>query len=342
MQYTYTDREGNNFNLIRMIAAYLVILSHATAIQGRGTDIVVRITGQTHSGQMAVFIFTFLSGIFITKSIMNYDAWIFFKKRFLRIYPELFLCLMFILILGAIFTTLNWADYWTNPQTRRYFIANLLEINNEHILPGVFENHPMQGMNGVLWYITFEIRIYLVWILMKTLGIFEDKYKANIVLGILLIWVISRPETLPLLGGEASLYGMNDFPQYTITFILGAMLFINVERLHIRLGHVLLVVFIMAVLRHSSIGIWVWAVGYIVIAIFIGTHPKLLPVKVRDLSYGIFLYGWPTGQLVNEFMPNASALIAATITAIIATGFALVSERVISGIKMLFSKIKRV
>lgn len=131
---------GNNFNLIRMIAAYLVILSHATAIQGRGTDIVVRLTGQTHSGQMAVFIFTFLSGIFITKSIQSYDAWTFFKKRFLRIYPELVLCLVLILLTGGIFTSLSQYEYWTNQQTWKYLFANLAEVANEHILPGVFEN----------------------------------------------------------------------------------------------------------------------------------------------------------------------------------------------------------
>ena len=101
MEYKYTDRNGNNFNLVRMIAAYLVILSHATAIQGRGIDIVVRLTGQTHSGQMAVFIFTFLSGIFITKSIVSSDVKQFFKKRFFRIYPELLLNLALILILGG-------------------------------------------------------------------------------------------------------------------------------------------------------------------------------------------------------------------------------------------------
>lgn len=169
---SYTSRDGNNFNLIRMIAAFFVILSHATAIQGKGVDFVIKMTGQTHSGQMAVFIFTFLSGIFITKSIANSNVKEFIKKRVLRLYPELILCLFVILIIGSIFTTYGFKDYWLNKQTWQYFVVNLLEVYNEHFLPGVFENHPNSGMNGVLWYITFEIRIYLVWALLKSLGVF--------------------------------------------------------------------------------------------------------------------------------------------------------------------------
>lgn len=338
---SYSDREENNFNLIRMIAAYLVILAHATAIQGRGTDIVVRITGQTHSGQMAVFIFTFLSGIFITKSILHSDSWTFLKNRFIRIYPELILCLVVILIIGGVFTTRSQFDYWTNAQTWKYFFANLLEISNEHFLPGVWEGHPNQGMNGVLWYITFEVRVYLVWILIKTLGLFDEKEKANIVLSILLVWVIARPETMPLLGSESSLYGLVDFPQYTITFILGALFYLNIKEVSLTRGHLFFIIIVMVIFRHSSVATWVWATGFIVIALLVGTNERILSIKVKDLSYGIFLYGWPTGQLVYEVMPNASAFMAAIVTALCATAFAMVSERVVYMVKNYIFKFRK-
>ena len=330
MDYKFTDREGNNFDLIRMVSAYLVILSHATAIQGRGIDIVVRITGQTHSGQMAVFIFTFLSGIFITKSIVSNDVGTFFIKRFLRLYPELILCLIMTLIVGGVFTSLSPFEYWTNQQTWKYFLANLLEVSNEHILPGVFENHPIQGMNGVLWYITFIVRVYLILIIIKTLGLFDTLRKANITFLIMLCWVISKPELMPFIGGEATIYGEAGFPQYTITLILGALVYLNEERLKLSLFHVIIVIASMWIFRHSCIGIWVWAVGYVTIAMVLGTEKHMLSIKIKDLSYGIFLYGWPIGQLVYEIMPNAPALVAAIATALVATIVAFLSENVVS------------
>lgn len=326
---SYTSRDGNNFNLIRMIAAFFVILSHATAIQGKGVDFVIKMTGQTHSGQMAVFIFTFLSGIFITKSIANSNVKEFIKKRVLRLYPELILCLFVILIIGSIFTTYGFKDYWLNKQTWQYFVVNLLEVYNEHFLPGVFENHPNSGMNGVLWYITFEIRIYLVWALLKSLGVFKEKTSTNIVLIILIMWCFVKSDTLPFIGSEGGLYGMIDFPQYTITFALGSLLYMNCKTLTLKFYHIIVVIYLMILFRHSTIAVWIWAAGYIVIGLWLGTNKLLLNIKIKDLSYGVFLYGWPMGQIVYEIMPNASALCAACVTFVFAMIAAFLSEKII-------------
>ena len=146
----------------------------------------------------------------------------------------------------------------------------------------------------------------------------------------MLIWVIAKPETMPFLGKEGALYGMVDFPQYTITFILGALVYVNVEEIHLHWKHAVLMAVIMFVFKHSSIGTWVWATGYIVIAMIVGTNQKFFALKVKDLSYGIFLYGWPIGQLVYELIPTASALVAAIVTAILATVVAFASEKLIN------------
>ena len=194
-------------------------------------------------------------------------------------------------------------------------------------------------MNGVLWYITFEVRIYLIWILIKTLKLFDTKIKANITLLILLIWVIARPELMPFLGSDGTLYGMVDFPQYTITFILGALLYLNEDELHISWWHVAVIIPVMWIFRHSTVAIWIWAVGYVVMAMVIGTDRRVFSIKVRDLSYGIFLYGWPTGQLVYEMMPNASALLAAIVTGLLATVMAVISDEIVKRIGACINKI---
>lgn len=327
----YTCRENNNFNLIRMIAAYMVIFAHATAIQGNGIDIIARITGQTHSGQMAVFIFTFLSGVFITKSVMNTDLKEFCKKRICRLYPELIVCLIVTLSIGAIFTTCSFSDYWTNPQVKKYFIANLLEITNEHFLPGVFVDHPVAGaMNGVLWFITFEVRIYFLYGILKSLQIFEDRIKSNLVIILLLVWVIAKPSYIPFLGGNGELYGNVNFPQYTITFFIASLFYINFKEINVKWEHLCGWVCLMYIFRHSSIAIWIWGAGFILFAMYFGTRKILLGIKIKDLSYGIFLYGWPIGQVVYELLPKISAFYAAIITAIVATIVALGSEKLIA------------
>ena len=68
----FYKRENNNFNLVRMIAAYAVIYAHSYAIQpnGRG-DIITQLSKVTHAGQLAVFIFVFLTGIYLFDSLKN-------------------------------------------------------------------------------------------------------------------------------------------------------------------------------------------------------------------------------------------------------------------------------
>ncbi len=339
----YTCRENNNFNLIRMIAAYMVIFAHATAIQGNGVDIIARITGQTHSGQMAVFIFTFLSGVFITKSVMNTNLKKFCKKRICRLYPELILCLIVVLIIGSIFSTYSFKDYWFDPQVRKYFIANLLEITNEHFLPGVFVDHPATGaMNGVLWFITFEVRIYFLYGLLKSLKIFEDSIKSNIVLMLLLVWVIAEPSYVPFLGGSGELCGNANFPQYTITFLIASLFYINFKEINVKWEHLCIGLCLMYIFRHSSIAIWIWGAGFILFAMYFGTRKILLSIKIKDLSYGIFLYGWPIGQVVYELFPTISAFYAAIITGIAATIVAFGSEKLIAAVSSMFKNIKGV
>ena len=58
-----------------------------------------------------------------------------------------------------------------------------------------------------------------------------------------------------------------------------------------------------------------------------GQCPLIMACKLKkDLSYGIFLYGWPIGQIINEYMPLISSYIAAFATMIVATIVAYVSD----------------
>lgn len=325
----YTLRSSNNFNLVRMIAAYMVIIAHAYAIQGMGgADFVVLMTGCTHLGQMAVYIFVFLSGVFITKSLLESDNNIkFILKRIARIYPALIICLLAVIIMGACFTTLELSDYITNPQTVKYFSANITMIFNEHILPGVFENHPNQGVNGVLWYLTFELRVYLIGAILNSFGLLKEKSRANIILIILLCWVIAKPEIVPLLGSDVKMWGNVDFPQYTITTIIAGLFYINVPSFQFNWKHLVVVFSGMLLFRHTPVALGVWACGFIIISLWIGTNTEIIKIKCPDYSYGIFLYGFPVGQVIKELLPNTPAIIAMIPTAVIATVIAYISTK---------------
>lgn len=319
----YTNKKNNNFNLIRLIASYFVIFAHSFAIQGMGQDFLVSYTGKTHLGQMSVYIFTFLSGIFTIKSIINSKGnFEFVIKKIFKIYPSLIICLVTSIFIGSVFTSLSFKEYWTDPQILRYFINNFFNIFNEHFLPGVFENHPDSSMNGVLWYITFQIRVYFMCIIISTILGKERKCKEkwSLVLLIILIWIIASPDTFPLLGNQTILLGNINFPQYTITFTIGALVFLNIKEINIHFVYVFITLIFMVLFKNSEIIIGFYGYGFIIIALWMGTNKNILKFKVnKDYSYGIFLFGWPIGQSIKEVFPSISPYMSTIFTCIIAT-----------------------
>ena len=62
----------NHFNLIRLVAAWMVIYGHAWAITGApGGDLVAQYTQYKFAGGVAVDVFFFASGLLITASLQR-------------------------------------------------------------------------------------------------------------------------------------------------------------------------------------------------------------------------------------------------------------------------------
>jgi surface polysaccharide O-acyltransferase-like enzyme len=67
------QKENNNLDVFRVIAAVMVIYGHANAFlpgEGRG-DIVARFLPFDYSGSLAVKLFFFLSGLVVTNSLIE-------------------------------------------------------------------------------------------------------------------------------------------------------------------------------------------------------------------------------------------------------------------------------
>src|SRR5215469_10337024 len=62
---------NNGLDLIRLVAACLVIFGHSFAIVGRGADPIARWNGVEFSGGFALHIFFLLSGLLVTYSFLN-------------------------------------------------------------------------------------------------------------------------------------------------------------------------------------------------------------------------------------------------------------------------------
>jgi len=153
----------NNFNLIRMVAASGVLVSHAFPITlgPEAVQPLERWLGGITLGTVCVIIFFALSGFFITKSFDQGRDW----RRFLiarayRLFPALagVLCLT-VLVAGLVLTRADAASFWR--AAPGYVLRHLTLVDPVYSLPGTFFGNPYgPPINGSLWTLFYEVLCY--------------------------------------------------------------------------------------------------------------------------------------------------------------------------------------
>ena len=174
----FSEGRKNNFDLIRFLAAGLVILSHAYPLSGNGADPLEYVSKNQFSfGSLGVAVFFMVSGFLIAQSWERKPRLIpFLKKRALRLLPGLIVVVAITaLLIGPLFTVLPLSEYWQHRQVLEYF-KNILLYDTWYDLPGVFGNLPFAGsVNGSLWTLTYEVRCYLILALLGMAGVLRYK-----------------------------------------------------------------------------------------------------------------------------------------------------------------------
>ncbi|MCL6478022.1 MAG: acyltransferase [Peptococcaceae bacterium] len=141
------EKGYNNFDLVRLICACMVIYGHAFAVapESGNYDLIHSITG-FNAAAIAVKIFFFISGLLVTNSLIEKKSLIaYFIARFFRIWPALIFVLLFsAFVIGPALTTLDLNTYFSNPNTYLYIKNQILmkswgtQALGNYDLPGVF------------------------------------------------------------------------------------------------------------------------------------------------------------------------------------------------------------
>jgi len=282
----------NNFNVMRLVAAWLVIYGHAWAITAApGQDLVTWLTQFKFAGGVAVDVFFVISGFLIAASLQRNGIGSYLASRTLRIVPGLAVCVaLSAFVLGPLLTTI--ADYWQQPQVWRYFWVNASLKSNEYFLPGVFESLPRTAINGSLWTLPIEARLYLALLAAGTFGLLAPRRYTP-------LWLLAMIAGYALARWKAPLPDyIANYAWCTAFFISGTALWVNRER--VRLSWWLLLA-LLAAAAFTRGGPWFHIPYYLLLCygtLFVAFVPKLPMIRHTDLSYGLYLYGWPSQQIV--------------------------------------------
>ena len=310
----------NNFNLIRLLAAFGVLVSHAWPITlGPGTvEPLERITGQA-LGTICVCIFFAISGLLISQSFSRsrtFEYWA--VSRALRILPGLAVMLVLTaFVLGPAVTTLAFADYMRNSEVWSYVPRNLSLALLQYPLPGVFRDNPFAGpINGSLWSLWYEVLCYAGVAVVGVLGLFRRRRRI-LAAALLLASFLAFPllaESLP----KAIAYQLVQLSLIGLPFALGMICWLFRDRIVLSwLGAITLMV-AAAMLRPTPLAYTALAVA-LTYATFCLAY--LLDGGLRafnrlgDYSYGVYIYAFPIQQLAvhlqGPMTPTGNILVSA-------------------------------
>jgi peptidoglycan/LPS O-acetylase OafA/YrhL len=314
----------NNFDLLRLMAALSVIFSHAFLLAENSQvhdPLMILTGGQAILGLAGVFVFFTISGYLITQSFeTTRSPLVFLAKRALRIFPGLLGCLLVcVFVIGTLVTTLPLSEYLARPETYLFLLHNAVLDIDYNRLPGVvFWPGNIGGIvNGPLWSLPCEALLYLM---LFGLGVCRlltlPVTLLLLAIGIAALWFDTAGETfgsaLWLLGFFAAgmcLYRLRG---------LGPRLFAWPWALLALIGLALSIPARLFLVAFPLFG------GYLVIWLALNRRlPVVRAARFGDLSYGLYIYGWPIEQCVVYFSGSAAPwwavfLISAPATAAIA------------------------
>ena len=329
------DKNANSFDLIRLLAALAVIYSHSYVWSG-GAEAISRLTNVTHAGELSVVIFFFISGALVTKSLQRSSIMGYVIKRVARIYPALIICCFLVaFVMTWVFGGMSFTQVLNDPQVLKYFGYNAIGVWNVHVIDSAFQGHPTQALNGSLWSITLELRLYLVLAMLAMLGLVRNVAIRCTTLILLVIAACYSPNALPLVGDNHALYGAAHFSTFAVIFFAGALFYSLEEKIAPRYTAIWLVsAFVLVIGKNTEIyrnAIFFFTITSVLV---IARWPLLIQkIKIRhDYSYGVYLYGWPSQQIAYKLlrdMGEASAFKITLLASLIAIALAVASWHLI-------------
>ncbi len=291
----------NNLNLLRFIAASMVLFSHCYPLSGHiDEEPLAHAVGFTDFGTVGVVIFFGISGFLIAQSLTRSRSILWFvSSRALRLLPALIFSTTFcVFVIGPIATDLPQRAYWADARTWVYFF-HTVALDPQVELPGVFGNNALpRAINGSLWTIPLEVWCYGVLALASILGLVRRR------------WAF----TLALVAMGFAFAGMETFvrkhvpsgstftsPYLVATFRFGAWLYLYRGVVPVSVASTMVVLVLCVLALSTSLVRYGFFGGIAYLALFLAYHPKLSVrwfLRLGDYSYGIYVFAFPVQQFL--------------------------------------------
>jgi peptidoglycan/LPS O-acetylase OafA/YrhL len=332
----------NNFQLLRLLAAAAVVLFHCYALTNHWTDEPLwKLAPELNLGSLGVKCFFVISGFLVTQSWLARQRIVAFTAaRVLRIYPALVCATLLSIALAAWSSAVPTAAFLTDPVTLDYAWRNALGWTFRDRLPGAFVANPFpHAVNGSLWTLPIELRLYLVLGVAGAVGLVARRWLWAIALAAAIAAVVAQPGLVSFVATDKVTR------ELALLFALGSLAYVWRAAVPVSLIGLALVVALIVTNPYALArdALFQPLVAYAVLVL--AYHPRLqLPLfyRIGDYSYGMYVYAFPIQQAIVWLSPGIGPLalfaIAAPLTLLVAVASWHVVERPALGLKSRFSR----
>ena len=321
----YSHSRDNNFKLLRLIAAYAVVVSHARAhVFGDSAWELLQVETGYSLGNLAVNVFFIISGFLITQSFLrSTDVIEYITARVLRLVPGLLVAAFITaFIIGPLVTSATLGAYFGGLNTWIYVpLVSSLVAENSIELKGVFDTLVYQHeVNIPLWTLRWEFLSYLAIAVLGLSGILVSGWRFALVFALF----VSTSIAITLYTDLRITHDAIDHAlRLGYCYLLGAAFFTFRKFIPLSLLPGVFLWAITFAFRESGAYqmLLITALGYSALwlafipAGFIRNYNRF-----GDISYGVYIYGFLLGQVIMLYFPllSPSELLAASAPVIFA------------------------
>ena len=311
----------NNLTALRISLAILVTFSHSYPLTSNVEPIGSLTANSINGGSIAVWAFFFLSGYLIPMSYdKNPNLVTFTINRFVRIWPGLIASLLITLLIAWTTTTeVPFSNFWAS--AKAYFFHNSkLILGIAYNVTGAFPNAPHSSVNGSLWTLPWELRMYILVAILGCTGILLKRELANAAVILISLALILPVQSSPI----AKYFDNQTVPWMLSAFLIGIAAYTNRTAISVKKCSAILIALSVALFL-IGLDKTAWLFLICGITYFVGfTDTVKLPHIKTDTSYGIYIYSFPIQQLlISSFeITNPAKLFLYTLPIVFALALA--------------------
>jgi peptidoglycan/LPS O-acetylase OafA/YrhL len=310
---------SNGLNTLRLGCAVAVIISHTWTLTGHAREPHL---GHLALGRIGVGGFFAISGFLVTGTRLKFSGARHFQRRLVRIFPGYWVALT---LTAFVAMPLEW---WREHhslaglpigQAFRYLGANAFLYQGQHAIGSTLAHNPFPSTwNGSIWTLSYEFLCYLMVTILAGIGLLRA-WAGVVVLGVDVALIEGTEAGNHLASHLMSYQGIAFIAELSSYFAAGLVLRLWASHIPVAWPWAVGAAGLVVAGAQQQVPDPVVALPLAYLCFYVGARLPWGPTQRHDISYSMYLYGFPVSQLLVAAGLAHDGLIAVVPAALLGT-----------------------